>query len=96
MRYVTITTWENADGVDYDVILRSIREKRLPALREMGATRVTLVRTSDRTTAAITEWPDQMTRDAAEAAIEAVRATVHSEDMTRMTGEMRGAVVAEL
>ena len=49
MSYVTITTWEIADGTDYDVVLRGIREKRLPALKELGATRVTVVRTSERT-----------------------------------------------
>jgi len=95
MRYVTITTWETTSGADYDVSLRSVREKRLPALREMGATRVTVVRTSDRTSAVITEWPDEMTRDAAEAAIAAVRDKVSREDMIRMTGEMKGAVVAD-
>lgn len=96
MRYVTITTWEVADGTDYDVSLRKIRDQRLPALKEMGATRVTVVRTSDRTSAAITEWPDEITREAAEAAIDAVREKVQSEDLTRLTGEMRGAVVAEV
>ncbi|MCZ7676966.1 MAG: hypothetical protein M5U35_15365 [Roseovarius sp.] len=96
MRYVTITTWETTSGADYDLALRSVREKRLPALREMGASRVTVVRTSDRTSAVITEWPDEMTRDAAEAAIAAVRDKVRREDMIRMTGEMKGAVVAEV
>ncbi|MCB1310448.1 MAG: hypothetical protein KDK29_00525 [Sedimentitalea sp.] len=96
MRYVTITTWEIADGSDYEIALRGIREKRLPALKGLGATRVTVVRTSPRTSAAITEWPDEATRDAAERAIEEVRRKVHSEDMSRMTGEMKGAVVAEI
>lgn len=96
MRYVTITTWETTSGADYDLALRSVREKRLPALKEMGASRVTVVRTSDRTSAVITEWPDEMTRDAAEAAIAAVRDKVRREDMIRMTGEMKGAVVAEV
>ena len=96
MPYVTITTWEIADGSDYDANLRSITDKRLPALKEMGATRVTVVRTSDRTSAAITQWPDRMTRDTAERAIEAVRAKVHAEDFNRMTGEMKGEVVAEI
>lgn len=96
MPYVTITTWEIADGSDYDVSMRNIREKRLPALKEMGATRVSVVRTSERTSAAITEWPDLITRNTAEAAIEAVRAKVHHEDMVRMTGEMKGEVVAEV
>ena len=51
--------------------MRNIRDKRLPALKELGAsTASSLVRTSDRTTAAITQWPDQVTRDTAEAAIE--------------------------
>ncbi|MDK3072210.1 hypothetical protein QO034_03725 [Sedimentitalea sp. JM2-8] len=94
MSYVTITTWEIADGTDYDVVLRGIREKRLPALKELGATRVTVVRTSERTSAAISEWPDLATRDAAESAIEAVRRKLHSEDFSRMTGEMKGLVVA--
>lgn len=96
MRYITITTWEIGDGTDYDVVMRTIREKRLPALRDLGATRVTVVRTSDRTSAAITEWPDRKTRDAAEAAIADVRHKVHHEDLSRMTGEMRGEVVAEV
>ena len=36
MRYITITTWEIADGVDYDVSLRSIEKKRLPALKDLS------------------------------------------------------------
>jgi histone H3/H4 len=96
MPYITITTWEIADGSDYDVALRSIREKRLPALKQLGATRVSIVRTSERTSAAITEWPDLVTRDAAEHAIHEVRKKVHSEDLSRMTGEMKGEVVAEV
>ena len=96
MPYVTITTWEVGDGVDYDATMRNIRDRRLPALKELGATNVKVLRTSDRTTAAITEWPNQVTRDTAEAAIEAVRAKVHAEDLVRLTGEMRGEIVAEL
>lgn len=96
MRYITITTWEIADGVDYDVSLRSIEEKRLPALKDLGASRVTVIRTSDRTSAAITEWPDKATRDAAETQIDQVRRSVHQHDMNRMTGEMKGQIVADL
>ena len=96
MPYVTITTWEVGDGVDYDMTMRNIRDKRLPALKELGATNVKILRTSDRTTAAITEWPDQVTRDTAEAAIDAVRAKVHAKDLVRLTGEMKGEVVAEV
>lgn len=96
MKFVTITTWEIADGTDFAVSLRGIREKRMPALRELGAEQVTLVRTSARTSAAISIWPDRETRDAAERAIEAVRRQVHTEDFTRLTGEMKGEVVAEL
>lgn len=96
MPYVTITTWEVGDGSDYDATMRNIRDKRLPALKELGARSVKVVRTSDRTSAAITEWPDLVTRNTAEAAIEAVRAKVHSEDLVRLTGEMKGEVVAEV
>lgn len=95
MTYVTITTWEIGDGTDYDIAMHGIREKRLPALRELGATKVTVVRTSARTSAAISEWPDQATRDAAERVIQQVREKIHTEDFSRMTGEMRGEVVAE-
>lgn len=95
MRYVTITTWEIADGNDYNVALRAIEEKRIPALKGFGANRVTVIRTSDRTSAAITEWPDKATRDAAEMRIEEVRKSVHKEDLTRMTGEMKGEIVAD-
>lgn len=96
MRYITITTWEIADGTDYSVSLRSIEEKRLPALKELGASRITVIRTSERTSAAITEWPDKATRDAAEHKIEEVRRSVHSLDMNRMTGEMKGEIVADV
>ena len=96
MRYITITTWEIADGVDYSLALRAIEEKRLPALKGLGANRVTVIRTSDRTSAAITEWPDKITRDAAELKIDEVRRSVHREDQTRMTGEMKGEIVADI
>ena len=95
MPYVTITTWELADGLDWETNLRNVRERRLPALIELGATKVTLIRTSDRTSAAITEWPDAVTRDLAMHAIAEVRRKVSSVDGFRMTGEMMGAVVAE-
>ena len=96
MRYITITTWEIADGADYDVALRAIEEKRLPALKSFGASRITVVRTSERTSAAITEWPDKATRDAAELKIDKVRRSVKREDQTRMTGEMKGEIVADV
>lgn len=96
MPYLTITTWEIGDTADYDTVIRNISEKRLPALKALGASRVTVIRTTDRTSAAITEWPDEITRNTAEKAIEAVREKVHSEDMIRMTGEMKGEVVAEI
>lgn len=96
MSFVTITTWEVPDGVAQEVSLRNLREKRLPALKELGATRVTVIRTSDRTTAAISEWPDKRTRDEALTAIRVVRGQLHSEDGSRMTGEMLGEVIAEV
>lgn len=96
MAYVTITTWELSDGSDWETNVRNVRERRLPALREMGATRVTLIRTSARTGAAISEWPDERTRDDAMHLIEKVRGKIHADDGFRMTGEMKGAVVAEV
>ena len=96
MRYVTITTWEIADGADIDLVFGRIRSHRLPALKELGAERVQVLRTSDRTIAAITEWRDRTSRDEAEEWIEKVRKDLHAEDQSRLTGEMRGAVVAEV
>jgi len=95
MAYVTITTWELSDGADFETNLRAVREHRLPALKQMGATRLAVVRTSDRTTAVISEWPDAATRDDAMHLIAEVRRKVHAHDGFRMTGEMKGAVVAE-
>lgn len=94
MRYVTITTWELMSGTDFDLTIEKVRGRRMPALMALGAERVQVIRTSDRTIAAISEWPDETTRDAAAVAIEAVRDKIKSEDMTRMTGEMMGEVVA--
>lgn len=96
MPYVTITTWEVPEGVHQEVSLRNLREKRLPALKALGATRVVVIRTSDRTTAAISEWPDKRTRDEAYAAIAQVREKLRTEDGSRMTGEMLGEVIAEV
>lgn len=95
MAYVTITTWELADGADWNTNLRNVRERRLPALREMGAVRVTLMRTSARTSAVVTEWPDEATRDAAMHLIEEVRRKVQALDGFRLTGELKGEVAAE-
>ncbi|WP_370399060.1 hypothetical protein [Sulfitobacter sp. JB4-11] len=96
MRYVTITTWEMPQGTDFNIVMQSMRDKRLPALKALGANRVTVIRTTDRTVAAMTEWPDKATRDAAELKIDEVRRSVHSEDQTRMTGEMKGEIVADI
>ncbi|MFG6563822.1 hypothetical protein ACGYLI_06340 [Sulfitobacter sp. 1A13421] len=76
--------------------LRAIEEKRLPALKGFGASRITVVRTSERTSAAITEWPDRATRDAAELKIDEVRRSVKREDQSRMTGEMKGEIVTDV
>jgi len=96
MKYVTITTWEILGGVDFDLTLQNVRDKRLPALKQLGADRVQVIRTSDRTIAAISEWPNRTTRDAAAEFIERVRRDVRTEDHSRMTGEMLGEVVAEV
>lgn len=95
MRYVTITTWEVLDGADFDLTMERVRKKRLPALKQLGAERIQVLRTSDRTIAAISEWPDRTTRDAAAEFVERVRKEVRTEDHSRMTGEMKGEVVAE-
>ena len=73
-----------------------VREKRLPALRQLGAERIQVIRTSERTIAAISQWPDKTTRDSAAKFIERVRKDVRTEDHSRMTGEMLGEVVAEI
>ncbi len=96
MRYVTITTWEVMGQIDFDHVMERVRTKRLPALKELGAERVQVIRTSDRTIAAISEWPDKVTRDAAKEFIERVRKEVRTEDHSRMTGEMLGEVVGEV
>jgi len=93
MSFAVITTWELQDGADWGLFLRNVNEHRLPALKALGATRVTVIRTSARTVAALSEWPDKITRDDAIHAIEAVRKKVHL-DGSRMTGEMLGEVVA--
>ena len=95
MRYLTITTWEMLSGVDFDLTMDRVKTKRLPALKKLGAERVQVIRTSDRTIAAVSEWPDRRTRDEAELLIERIRKDVRSEDHSRMTGEMRGEVVAD-
>ena len=68
-----------------------------PTVRTFNpANSVTIIRTSDRTSAAITEWPTEAIRDDAELKINEVRNKVHKDDHLRMTGEMRGEIVADL
>ena len=95
MTYATFTTWELDDGCDWHVFMDNMRDRRIPALREMGASRVTVMRTSDRTFAALAEWPDKLTRDTALHAIHLLREKVHT-DGSRMTGEFEGKVMAEV
>lgn len=94
MRYAVITTWEIDDQADRSLFLRNVQEQRVPALRALGAERVIVLRTSDRTLAAVSEWPDRRTRDEAVAMIERVREKLRT-DGSRMTGEFLGEVVAE-
>lgn len=94
MSYATITTWELTDGADWHVFLNNINDHRIPALRELGASRVTVLQTSDRTFAAVSEWPDQQTWDDAMLTIDVVRKKVHT-DGSRMTGEFKGKIVAQ-
>ena len=65
-------------------------------MKELGADRVQVVRTSERTIAAISEWPDKASRDTAHDLVESIRQDVRSEDNSRMTGEMMGELVAEI
>lgn len=95
MRHVVITTWELVAGVDFEMTIDSVKKKRLPALREFGAKRIQVIRTSERTIAAVTEWPDRTTWESAQIHIDRVRKEIRNEDHTRMTGEFVGPVVAE-
>lgn len=94
MVFATITTWELNDGADWHVFLNNLNEHRIPALKDLGATRVSVLQTSDRTFAAYSEWPDQQTRDDAMRTIQLLRKKVQT-DGSRMTGEVMGKVVAQ-
>lgn len=94
MAFATITTWELNDGADWHVFLNNLTEHRIPALKELGATRVSVLQTSNRTFAAYSEWPDKQTRDDAMLTIELVRKKVQT-DGSRMTGEFMGKILAQ-
>lgn len=93
MSYAAITTWELHDGADWHVFMDNMNQHRIPALHDLGATKVTVIKTSDRTFAALSEWPDQQTRDTAMRAISLLREKIRT-DGSRMTGEFTGEVMA--
>lgn len=94
MAYATITTWTVKDSSTMDTAVRVMQEKYMPGIRALGATQALTIRTGPDSAAVLSVYPDEATRDAAAAKIEAMRGNAKSEFDSEMTGELKGEVVA--
>jgi hypothetical protein len=95
MAYVTISTWKVEDSdAGIDAIWKTVQDKYVPMNKALGATQTMVVEIGEGESAFINVYPNQQTRDAADAKIAALRAEGASEFTAKMTGELRGEVRA--
>ena len=92
MAYATISHWT---ATDWNDDLEAIaREKFVPLIMSVGASRVQMIRTDDLTFTVVTEYPDETTALAAQERIAEIRAQAAVELPMSMDSAAAGAVFA--
>ena len=94
MAFATISTWKMGADMDAEELARIMQEQFMPAIRSLGATQAMTVQTSEDTSAIISVYPDEATRNTAMEKIGALREKGASTFSAEMTGEMMGNVIA--
>ena len=94
MAFATISTWKRGAEMDAEEMAKVMQEQFMPALRSLGATQAMTVQTGDDTSAIISVYPDEATRNAAMEKISALREKGASTFSAEMTGELMGNVIA--
>lgn len=94
MAFATISMWKMAAEMGAEDMAKIMQDQFMPALRSLGATQAMTVQTGENTSAIITVYPDEATRNAALEKITALRGKGASTFSAEMTGELMGTVIA--
>ncbi len=92
MTYATVSTWTTDEWNDDLEALG--RDKFVPLILSVGATRVQMIRTGDLSFSVVTEYKDEAAASAAQARIAEIRAQAADELPMTMTGSSAGGVFA--
>ena len=92
MAYSTVSHWTATEWNDE---LEAIaRDKFVPLIKSVGASRVQMIRTGDLTFSVVTEYSDEATANAAQAKIAEIREQAAQELPMTMSSASAGAVFA--
>lgn len=94
MAFATISMWKMGAEMGAAEMAKIMQDQFRPALRSLGATQAMTVQTGDETSAIISLYPDEATRNAAMEKIRALREKGASTFSAEMTGELMGTVIA--
>jgi len=92
MTYCTVSHWTTTEWSDE---LESIaRDKFMPLVMSVGATKVQSIRTGDLSFCVVTEYPDEETAESTQARIAEIRSQAADELPMSMTSSHAGGVFA--
>lgn len=92
MAYSTVSNWTTTEWNDE---LEAIaREKFVPLIMSVGASRVQMIRTGDLSFSVVTEYADEATANAAQSRIAEIRAQAAAELPMTMGSAVAGGVFA--
>ncbi len=94
MAFATISTWKMGADMDAAEMAKIMQDQFMPALRSLGATQAMMVQTGKATSAIISVYPDEATRNSAMEKIKALREKGATTFSAEMTGELLGPVIA--
>jgi hypothetical protein len=94
MAFAVISTWKMSGTMEAAEMAKIMQEQFMPALRSLGATQAMTVQTGADTSAIVSVYPDEATRNSAMEKIKALREKGASTFSSEMTGELMGTVIA--
>jgi len=92
MTYSTLSNWTTTEW--NDELEAVARDKFVPLILGVGATRVQMIRTGGRSFSVVTEYPDEATANAASSKIAEIRSTATNELPMTMSSTTAGGVFA--
>lgn len=94
MAFAVISMWKMSGTMETAEMAKIMQEQFMPALRSLGATQAITVQTGVDSSAIISIYPDEATRNSAVEKIKALREKGASTFSSKMTGELMGPVIA--